>query len=124
MLTIGGYEIVKKLGSGGMGVVYEARDPRSREPVALKQLHSKLLAEGWRSRFATECEALTRVHHRGVARFIAKGEEQGEPFLVFELVAGRSLTEHLKVQPKGALPPPLAVRLCLELLDALAAVHA
>ena len=86
--TIGPYKVVRKLGEGGMGLVYEAQDEDG-QPVAIKRIHKRLLAlPGFVKRFLREVEVGVRIVHPGVVRTIQLGwngaDEQPWPYLVIE----------------------------------------
>src|SRR5258706_16279033 len=89
-LVAGRYKIVRWLGSGGMGRVYEARDTELDERVALKVLRTGLTDEAI-ERFRREVRLTRRVQHRNVARMFDIGEHAGEKFLTMELVDGLPL---------------------------------
>jgi hypothetical protein len=92
---LGPYSISRRLGRGGMGMVYEAVAPDGQR-VALKTLATHLGAEpGLKRRFEAEIEALKGLRHPGIVRLLAFGEENGVPYFAMELVAGRSLEEIL-----------------------------
>ncbi|MEZ5964661.1 MAG: bifunctional serine/threonine-protein kinase/formylglycine-generating enzyme family protein [Planctomycetota bacterium] len=94
--TIGAYEIVRRLGAGGMGEVYLARQhhPVERE-VALKVVRGTFPDRAARARFAVECQVLSRMQHDGIARVFEVGETaDGVPYLTMEYVRGASLTRY------------------------------
>lgn len=127
---LGDFELVRRLGAGGMGEVWEARDLRLRRTVALKLLRGGTQAgEIELSRFRREAEAAGRVNHRGVVAVLSAGEAEGRRFIVQELVAGgRSLREWIEERRALVELPPEHYReiaaLFLELTAALAAAHA
>src|SRR5262249_32158624 len=91
-----GYEILGKLGRGGMGTVYQARHAESGRLVALKVLHEGVSDdEQHRARFRAEARALTRLEHTGIVRCLDAGEHEGRPFFVLELMTGGSLQGRL-----------------------------
>ncbi|HEY4239591.1 MAG TPA: protein kinase [Kofleriaceae bacterium] len=116
----GRYEIVRWLGGGGMGRVYEAMDRELGERVALKMLHAALPAEAI-ERFRREVKLTRRIQHRNVARMFDIGDHAGEKFLTMELVGGESLARVMasRGRPMGwhALRP-LAMQLCAGLAAA------
>jgi serine/threonine protein kinase len=113
----GKYEIISKIGQGGMGVVYKARDTVKRE-VALKMLTH--VDEKTLQRFRLEALALGKVQHRGVIRVDAFGNSSQGPYLVVEYVAGRDLSSVAKFP----LPLEEAVDLTLAICSGVSACHA
>ena len=98
---IGPYEIVARIGAGGMGIVYRARDSRLEREVAIKILSVGLLTdEDARRRFRREALALAKLNHANIAAIHDVGEQGGADYLVMECVPGLSLAEKLK---SGAL---------------------
>ncbi len=94
------YEIVAKIGAGGMGEVYRARDTRLGREVAIKVLPATLVSDPERSaRFAREARTLAALHHPNVASLFGFEEAEGVRFLVMELVEGRSLAQTLADGP-------------------------
>lgn len=117
---IGPYQITGKLGEGGMGVVYSARDTRLQRTVALKMIRDSLCEENLRKRFLREAQAAARVNHPNICQLYDIGDEQGRPYLVMELLEGESLATRLT---RGAMPIPEAVQVTLSMLSALATLH-
>ena len=117
---IGPYQITGKLGEGGMGVVYSARDTRLDRTVALKMIRNSLGEENLRKRFLREAQSAARVNHPNICQLYDIGEEQGRPYLVMELLEGESLASRLN---RGPLPAAEAVQVTLSILSALAALH-
>ena len=96
---LGGFVVVRLVGRGGMGVVYEARQVAPPRTVALKVIRAGLLAPATLRRFGQEARVLARLQHPHVAQIHASGSFASArgplPFIVMELVAGgRSITEH------------------------------
>jgi formylglycine-generating enzyme required for sulfatase activity len=118
--AIAGYELVDELGRGGMGVVYRGRDPRLGREVAVKLLPGGAADAEGVARFKREGEALARVQHPHVVRLHAFGEEQGQLYLVMDLVPGESLQDRLE---RGPLTPTRSVELVRKLALALQAAH-
>jgi tetratricopeptide (TPR) repeat protein len=116
-----GYEIVKELGRGGMGVVYLARQPQLNRLVALKMI----LAGGHASpadltRFRTEAEAIARLQHTNIVQIHEIGDHNGLPYFSLEFCDGGSLKEKLSGTP---LPPNEAAALVETLARAMDAAH-
>ncbi|MBD7917300.1 serine/threonine protein kinase [Cellulomonas sp. Sa3CUA2] len=119
---IGGYTIVAPLGSGGMGTVYRAVDGGG-DAVALKLLHPHVASDAVvRTRLMREVAALQRLRHPAVAAVLDAEADSTEAFLVTELVAGDTLTEHVRAH--GPLDADELLSLAEGLRSALAAVHA
>src|SRR5690606_25638482 len=88
---LGEFRLVRRLGAGGMGVVFLAEHATLRREVALKVVRPELLIfEGARERFRREVEAIARLRHPGIVPIVAVGEECGIPFFAMELVEGRT----------------------------------
>jgi hypothetical protein len=122
---IGRYQILGRLGAGGMGTVYRAHDPHLDRVVALKVPLLEGLAEQRAERihrFQREARAAARILHPHVCPIFDVGEHDGAAFVVMAFVDGQSLQQVL--DRRGALPSDQAVVIALQMLDALAAVHA
>jgi hypothetical protein len=119
---LGPYCLLERIGEGGMGVVFMARDA-SGQTVALKVLRSVAAEEPMaRRRLAREVETMRRVRSPHVAAVIDADLAGGMPYIVTRYVPGRTLEE--VVTEDGPLPPPALLRLAYGLADALTAVHA
>ena len=91
---LGEFRLVRRLGSGGMGVVYEAEQQSLGRHVALKVVRPELLYfEGARERFRREIEAVARLSHPAVVPVLASGEQDGVPWYAMELLQGRTVHE-------------------------------
>src|SRR5262245_17809093 len=89
---LGDFEIVREIGRGGMGVVYEARQASLNRTVALKVLSCGLgLTPKAVQRFHREAEAAAKLHHTNIVPIYATGEEHGAHFYAMELIEGPSL---------------------------------
>ena len=121
-LRIGPYHVERELGRGGMGVVYLAHDSGLNRYVALKTLPPVAAADATlRERLRREAEAAARIHHPAIATVYSLEEVDGELFIASEYVRGDSLRELMR---RGPLPIDRALRVALQLADALAAAHA
>jgi len=126
--TIGPYQIVAKLGEGGMGEVYRARDTRLGRDVAVKVLPDAALIDADRiGRFQREAQILAALNHPHIAAIYGLEELPGagdrshaQRFLILELVAGGTLADRLE---RGALPVREAMAIARQLADALQAAH-
>src|SRR6185436_1876665 len=112
---------VRKLGQGGMGIVYAAHDERLARTVALKTLASLTKDETARKRFWREARAAASVNHPNICQIYEIGEDGGQLFIAMELLEGEVLAERLR---GGPLSLAEAVPIGLGILAALAALHA
>ena len=116
------YAITHKLGQGGMGVVYAARDERLQRPVALKMISSQSYDETTRKRFWREARTAASVNHPNICQIYDIGDDDGDDlFIAMELLEGETLDQRLQ---KGPMSVSQAVPVALDILAALAAVHA
>jgi eukaryotic-like serine/threonine-protein kinase len=119
---LGSYKITRRIGSGGMGEVYEAVHTRLRKRVALKTLRQALARNGEaRVRFLREGETASRLRHPNVVDITDVGEADGVPFLVMELLEGEALAALLR--RLGTLSVMAAVDIILPVVDAVAVAH-
>ena len=119
--TFGPYRVIRLLGQGGMGAVYEATGPGG-EHVAVKTLPVHLAEDdGIRRRFRSEIDLLMRLRHPGIARMIGFGEEDGLPFFAMEFVPGRTLDELLRSGRRFTWRETVAI--ANEILSALKSAH-
>jgi serine/threonine protein kinase len=131
---LGEFRIVREIGRGGMGVVYEAEQASLRRRVALKVLPASMRGDpAILARFRREAEAAARLRHPGIVPVYSFGEVGGTPFFAMELVeGGDSLAERIRArragQPAGAPAEPTAYRrwaveTIARIADALAYAH-
>jgi serine/threonine protein kinase/tetratricopeptide (TPR) repeat protein len=118
---LGPYEILSALGSGGMGEVYRARDPKLGRDIALKILPANMAANAARlERFSREARALAALNHPNIVTIYSTEESGGVPFLTMELIVGTPLD---RVIPKAGLPVADLLEIAIPLCDAIAAAH-
>ncbi|MGE0711587.1 MAG: protein kinase [Planctomycetota bacterium] len=118
---VAGFRLERHLGAGAMGQVYAAREEATGRMVALKFLHGGVLAEPVAAeRFRREGIALARVDHPHVVKVHASGSAQGRPYLVMELLPGRTLAGALE----QGLPRAAALDLLLQVAAGVGALHA
>ena len=118
---LGPYEIISPLGAGGMGEVYRARDTRLDRDVAVKVLPANLSSDpSLRQRLEREAKAVSKLSHPHICTLHDIGHQDGVDFLVMELVEGETL-EHKLI--RGPLPPEQAIRVAVQIADALAQAH-
>jgi serine/threonine-protein kinase len=119
---INGYELIEKIGEGGMASVYKASCSRTGKIVAVKILSEEMAAKPvLRKRFDQEIRAATRLAHPNIVATLDHGESTAGPYLVMEYVEGTSLGEW--IEREGALPAPEAIRLLSQVARALDYAH-
>jgi serine/threonine protein kinase len=119
--TLGHYRIVDKIGEGGMGEVYRARDERLDRDVAIKVLHEDVAQDADRlSRFKREAKAVAKLDHPNILAIHQLGTHEGSPFIVTELLDGENLRSRI---PQGGMAWRDAADICLAVVDGLAAAH-
>jgi serine/threonine-protein kinase len=118
---LGHYRILERIGAGGMGEVYRARDELLGRDVAIKVLPSDLVAdESVRKRLRKEAQALSKLNHPNIEILFELGSQEGAEFLVVEYVPGVTLGDRLA---QGPLPEKEVARLGVQLANGLAAAH-
>src|SRR5258707_1651876 len=118
---LGPYEIDSVVGAGGMGEVYKAIDGRLDRTVAIKVLPTGVVADpARRQRFEREARAVSSLSHPHICTLYDVGEQDGSPFLVMEYLEGEALASRLH---RGPLPLKAAIRIGLEIADALDHAH-
>jgi tetratricopeptide (TPR) repeat protein len=122
--SIGGYRIVARIGSGGMGIVYEAEQTEPRRRVALKVIRPGVATESTLRRLRHEAQVLARLDHPAIARIHEAGTDDyghgPQPWFAMELVRGQPLVRHAERQ---ALPIEGRLRLLAEVCDAVHHAH-
>lgn len=122
--TIGPYRILRKLGAGGMGAVYEGLNDAIERRVAIKLLHPRYSHDpDTAMRFINEARAVNRIDHPGVVQVSDHGRlEDGSAYIVMELLHGESLSA--RIHRAGAMPPGECIDLVAQIAESLAAAHA
>ncbi|HYR05477.1 MAG TPA: protein kinase, partial [Gallionella sp.] len=124
---LGRYEIVRVLGSGAMGIVYEGLDTKLHRRVAIKTIIKSSLtdpemAADYSERFMREAQAVAKLNHPNIVAVYDFGEENDVAYFVMEFVQGNELKQHMNSGVRFSLPKSLT--LMIELLDALDYAHA
>src|SRR5688572_19818059 len=120
--TLSHYQIQEKLGEGGMGVVYKARDTRLDRFVAIKVLPpDKVANENRRQRFVQEAKAASSLSHPNIITVHDIAQENGADFMVLEYVAGKTLDQ---IIPRKGMRLSEALKISVQIANALAAAHA
>lgn len=119
--TVGHYRVLRKLGSGGMGVVYEAEDTKLGRRVALKFIPEENQRDAQAlERFLREARSASALNHAGICTIHAIEESKGRTFIAMELLVGDSLD---KLIGEGPLPMTRTIEIGIQLADALDAAH-
>ncbi len=118
---IGRYQVLEKIGEGGMGSLYLARDPAIDRLVAIKLLRRGFDTESLRERFAREARAAGRLRHPNIVTIFDVGEHDGDPFIAMEFLAGETLGE--LIRHGAGLSLSRRLKLLEELCDGLAYAH-
>lgn len=118
----GKYKIIRQLGRGGMGLVFEAQDLKLKRAVALKLLPGELLGdERARERFIHEAQAASALDHPNICPIYEIGEsEKGQIYIAMALCQGESLKQKIR---RGPLSPDETLRIALQIAEGLAATH-
>jgi serine/threonine-protein kinase len=127
---LGRYQLLRVLGRGAMGLVYEGVDPKLNRRVAIKVIHMSriddpALRAEYSARFTQEAQAVARLNHPNIVTVYDFGEEDGEAYLVMELIAGEELGSYFDDSQVFSLDFTLedSVRMTCELLDAVDYAH-
>ena len=119
---IGGYRLLRILGSGGMGAVYEAEASDTGKRVAVKLLSSRLASSpNSVERFKQEGRLASQLAHPRCVFVLAADTDAGRPYIVMELMPGKTLKD--VVEARGSLAPEEAIERILDVIDGLAEAH-
>jgi len=120
--TILQYQLVERIGAGGMGEIYKARDTRLNRFVAMKALSAGMAADpDRRLRFIQEAQAVSALNHPNIITIYDIIDDSGTQYMVIEFVDGKTLLELI---PKGGMPVPQVIRYASQIAEALCAAHA
>lgn len=115
------FEIINELGRGSQGVVYLARDSQLERNVAIKTINLNGANPGKKAQLLKEARTISRLQHPNILTLFEADEDNGNPYLVFEFVDGKSLRDF--IQEKEKLSSVQALEIMLPLLDAVAYAH-
>ena len=122
--TILHYKIMKKLGEGGMGVVYLAEDTKLKRQVAIKFLPRHIsVNEEERKRFEIEAQASASLNHPNIATIYSIEEYDNQMFIVMEYIEGRSLEDIVKLHHNASLPLDDIVNYAIQIAEGLKTAH-
>jgi WD40 repeat protein/predicted Ser/Thr protein kinase len=119
--SFGRYRVLRRLGEGGMGTVYEAEQDDPRRTVALKVMRPDLDSPDYRKRFSQEARILGRLHHVGIAQVYEAGAtEDGHLYFAMEFIRGLPLGEYVRLR---GLTAPARLELVARVCDAVQHAH-
>jgi len=121
MDRIAGFEIIRTLGEGGMGIVYLARDETLQRELAVKILRREIVGSEGRERFIREARACSRINHPNIVTVYSAGEHDGDLFIAMELLKGRTLRE--VIEEEGPIEWNMACGWMISILSALQRLH-
>ena len=118
---LGHFQIEERLGAGGMGVVYRARDTQLDRPVALKLVGEKLAQDAQaRARLLNEARTASALNHPHICHIYEVGEAEGHAYIAMEYVTGKPLAQTI---PQEGLPVEAVLRYAIQIADAVAHAH-
>jgi serine/threonine-protein kinase len=119
--TVLQYQLIEKLGAGGMGEVFKARDTRLNRFVAMKVLPTGMSGEADRRRFVHEAQSASALNHPNIVTIFDIVDDADAQYMVMEYIVGKTL---LELVPKGGLSVSQAIQYAAQIADALMAAHA
>jgi tetratricopeptide (TPR) repeat protein len=119
----GRYKVLKKLGAGGMGAIYEAQDTRLNQTVALKVIKNQEQDEESLARFKREGQTMKMLSHPNIVSILDTGQEDDTHFIVMEFVAGRSLQDFMDSHHDRRIDMTLALNIAKQISQALQHAH-
>src|SRR5439155_2301481 len=120
---LGPYRVLKVLGAGAMGVVFQAEDPDLQRLVALKVMRPSLATSAeFHRRFLREARLAAAIDHEHIVTVYQVGEDRGVPYLAMKMLQGETLEDRLE-RPPGRMPLPEVLRVGREIAEGLAAAH-
>ncbi len=122
-LLVGRYVVQREIGAGGMATVYLAEDVKHHRKVAIKVLRDDLSASVGAARFLREIEIAAQLQHPNILPLLDSGDADGLLYYVMPFVDGQSLRQRLDREHEHELPVGDAVKLLIEIVDALAHAH-
>ena len=122
-LQDGRYALLKRLGEGGKGVVYKARDTVLNRVVAIKVLKSTVTSDEAYSRFMLEAQAVAQLNHPNIVTIHDIGKEDRKQFFVLEFVDGESLRDLMQTYPEGKCDIETVLRIGMDVCNALQYAH-
>jgi serine/threonine protein kinase/tetratricopeptide (TPR) repeat protein len=115
------YRLLNRLGEGGMGVVFRAEDEQLGREVAVKLLRTEAITSSeWLARFEREARLASSLQHPHICTIHELGDHDGQPFIVMELLEGRTIKQLVE---EGPLPPARVIDLAIQVAEALDAAH-
>jgi len=119
----GRYAILKKLGEGGRGIVFKARDTALNRVVAIKMLKNPVTTGEAYSRFMTEAQSVAKLNHPNIVNIYDIGREDGKQFFVLEFVEGHDLRDLIETSLEGKCDIPTVLRIGIDVCNALQHAH-
>jgi len=122
-LQNGRYAVLKKLGEGGKGIVFKARDTALNRVVAIKMLKNPVTIGEAYTRFMTEAQSVGKLNHPNIVSIHDIGKEDGKQFFVLEFVEGQSLRDLIETYAEGRCDIPTVLRIGIDVCNALQYAH-